>query len=123
MKDIQSRKDIEFLVNIFYSEIKKNKEIGFFFTEISQLNFDDHLPKMYNFWESIIFKKASYSGNPMLSHILLNKKSSIKIEEKHFNIWISLWRKTVKANFKGENAEEAIQRAEQIAQLIQYKIS
>jgi len=96
MKDIQSRKDIEFLVNIFYSEIKENKEIGFFFTEISQLNFDDHLPKMYNFWESIIFKKASYSGNPMLSHILLNKKSSIKIEEKHFNIWISLWRKTVK---------------------------
>ncbi len=120
MKDIQNRLDIEFLVNQFYQKITKDLEIGFFFTEVIVLDFKNHLPKMYNFWESIIFKKASYSGNPMLSHIHLNHK--YPIEDKHFERWLFLWKQTINDSFKGCNANEAIQRANQIAQLIQFKI-
>jgi len=120
MRDIQNRKDIEFLVNAFYDQVKKDKEIGAFFTQIADLDFNTHLPKMYDFWESIIFKKASYSGNPMLSHIQLNKKSSIL--PYHFERWLFLWEDTLSQNFSGENTLEAINRAKQIAQLIQFKI-
>lgn len=120
MQDIQDRADIEFLVNSFYSHVKQDPDIGFFFTQVAGLDFDIHLPKMYDFWESIIFKKASYTGNPMLSHIQLNRKSLIN--ETHFKKWLTLWKRTVNENFIGTNATEAIQRAKQIAQLIQFKI-
>jgi len=120
MRDIQDREDIEFLVNTFYDQVKKDKIIGFFFTQIADLDFDSHLPKMYEFWESIIFKKASYSGNPMLSHIQLDRKSSIK--PFHFKQWLALWEDTLNKNFSGKNTDEAIERAKQIAQLIQFKI-
>jgi len=120
MGDIQNRKDIEFLVDTFYKEVKKNEVIAFFFTEIIPLDFDTHLPKMYDFWESIIFKKASYTGNPMLTHIKLNRKSPLN--PYHFEQWLLLWETTVLKHFSGDNATEAIQRAQQISQLIQFKI-
>jgi len=120
MRDIQNKTDIEFLVNTFYKKVKKDSTIGFFFTEVAQLDFDTHLPKMYNFWESIIFKKASYAGNPMLTHIQLNRKSVIS--KIHFEKWLMLWEQTISENFLGVNALEAIQRAKQIGQLIQFKI-
>lgn len=120
MKDIESKEDIEFLVNAFYNEVKKDEKIGFFFTEIANIDFNKHLPKMYDFWESIIFKKASYSGNPMFSHIILNQKHTI--EKQHFQRWLLLWEKTIRLYFKGSNAMEVIQRSRQIAELIQYKI-
>ncbi len=120
IKDIETRSDIEYLIHQFYIKVKQDATIGFFFTEIVHLDFDIHLPKMYDFWESIIFKKASYNGNPMLSHILLNKKFSI--EKKHFQKWLFLWEETITENFTGINAKEGIQRAHQIAELIQFKI-
>ena len=121
MQDITTRKDIEFLVASFYTKVKQDKQIGYFFTEIANLDFDSHLPVMCDFWENIIFKKAIYKGNPMLSHIHLHKK--MNIESFHFEKWLRLWEQTLIQNFVGENANEALQRAKQIASLIQLKLS
>lgn len=121
MKDITCRLDIEFLVNTFYDKIKQDSEIGFFFTEIATINFDTHLPKMYDFWESVIFKKGIYNGNPMLSHLLLHQKEKLQID--HFDRWLFLWEETLTNNYLGENTREALQRAQQIASLIQFKLS
>lgn len=121
MKDIISRSDIEFLVDTFYNKIKQDAVVGFFFTEITTINFDTHLPKMYDFWESVIFKKGTYNGNPMLSHILLHQK--VKLQIAHFERWLFLWEETLTNNYLGENTQEALQRAKQIASLIQFKLS
>lgn len=120
MKDIENKEDIKVLVDAFYEQVVLDKDIGPFFTEVARLDFPSHLPKMYDFWESIIFKKASYSGNPMLSHIQLNRKAILK--PSHFKQWLYLWQITVSNFFEGPNANEAIQRAKQIAQLIQLKV-
>lgn len=53
-KDILIREDIELLVNTFYDKIKKDDTIGYFFTEIANVDWPTHLPKMYDFWESIL---------------------------------------------------------------------
>ena len=120
MKLLESREDIEFLVNSFYKKVAKDETIGFFFTDVAKVNWDHHLPKMYSFWESLLFGKASYKGNPMAMHFPVNEKAAI--EKPHFAHWIKLWTETVAENFEGETAEAAIYKASNIANLMAYKM-
>ena len=120
MKDIQSRIDIEHLIDTFYKQVVSDDLIGSFFTEVVKLDWNVHMPIMYDFWESTLFGKASYKGNPMLVHMRLNEKQPLT--EAHFERWLSLWEETVHAHFEGKRAEEAVSKARQIAQLMQYKI-
>ncbi len=119
-KDIESRAEIEFLVNTFYNTILEEKIIAHFFTDVAKLNFEAHLPKMYDFWEGILLGTSNYRGNPMLTHLELDKKQ--KIEKAHFQYWINLWTKTIQENFEGEKANEAIKRATYISDLMMFKI-
>jgi len=120
VKDIQNRKDIEFLVDKFYEQILVDDLIGVFFTDVVQLQWDVHIPVMYEFWETTLFGLAKYKGNPMLKHIALNDKK--EIHSAHFDRWLSIWEKTIRENFKGEKSELAIKKAHSIGELMKYKI-
>ena len=120
MTDIENRTDIEFLVNTFYKKVIKDDVIGFFFTEVVILNWEKHIPIMYDFWETMLLGNMVYKGNPMLTHIELSKKSTLKPE--HFEGWLLLWKKTIDANFNGRIAILAFQKASQIAELMKFKV-
>ena len=119
-KDIQTPEDIKFLVDTFYESVQKDRNIGYFFTEIVKVHWEKHLPTMYLFWESIVFKNAAYKGNPILKHISLNKKERLHLE--HFKQWLLLWETNVNHHFSGKNATEIIERAKQIAGLMEFKV-
>ena len=119
MKDIVSQDDIQVLVNSFYEKVKTS-EIGFFFEEIAKVNWEKHLPKMYIFWESVLFATVKFDGNPMGAHFPINE--IIPIEKKHFEAWLKLWKETVDENFSGEIAESAKNKAENIAKLMSFKM-
>jgi len=121
MRDIQNRKDIEFLIDEFYKKLISDDLIGFFFTEIVELDWEKHIPVMYDFWESMLLGKAVYQGNPMLKHIELNKNEPMT--NKHFDRWLTHWEDTIKENFEGLKAQEAISRAKQIGELMKLKIA
>lgn len=120
MKNIETRQDIELLVNLFYDQVIKDEQIGFFFTDIAKIDLQKHLPKMYNFWESILLGNPVYDGNPMRVHFPINQK--VALEEQHFKRWIHIWEHTIKTNFTGDNADIAIQRAENIARIMAHKM-
>lgn len=120
MKKLESREDIEHLINSFYAKVVKDETIGFFFTQIAKVDWDKHLPKMYAFWESVIFGQMSYKGNPMGAHFPINEMQAM--EQKHFNRWLQLWTAAIEENFKGENADMAIYKAENIAKLMAFKM-
>ena len=119
LKDIQTREDIEQLIDEFYKLVIKDDLIGFFFTDVVGLDWEVHIPIMYRFWESMLLDKRTYQGNPMTKHIQLNKKATML--PAHFERWLGLWEKTVQANFQGTVADKAIQKAQQIGGLMQYK--
>jgi hemoglobin len=121
MKDITTREDVEFLVKEFYDQVIKDDLIGFFFTDVAKIDLSQHLPKMYNFWESILLGNPVYEGNPMRVHFPINEVSAL--QEKHFNRWLQIWEKTVHDNFEGENAENAINRALNIARIMNHKMA
>ena len=118
--DIQSRKDIELLINSFYEKVKKDDTIGFIFNDIAHINWEQHLPIMYDFWETLLLDAASYRKNAMEVHYTLNRK--IPLEEKHFQRWLQLFFETVDELFIGNIATMAKTKAKSIAGLMQYKM-
>lgn len=119
MNDIKTTQDIQLLVNTFYNKVKTS-EIGFFFNEIAQVNWEKHLPKMYVFWQSVLFANIKFDGNPMGAHFPINEK--VAMEKHHFETWLKHWKETVDELFSGELAESAKNKAENIANLMAYKM-
>jgi hemoglobin len=119
MNDIEKRQDIEKLVNSFYEKVLADSSISHFFIDVVPVNWEKHLPVMYDFWESIVFEKALYKGNAMQAHVHLNQKA--KLEKQHFEQWLALFTKTVDELFSGPKAELAKTRALSIATVIQMK--
>lgn len=120
MKKLETREDIELLVNAFYTKVQKDDVIGFFFNDVAKTDWSHHLPKMYQFWETLLFGQISYKGNPMASHWPVNEK--VPMEKHHFEHWVKLWTETVSEHFEGETADMAIYKANNIAQLFAYKM-
>lgn len=119
-KDITTREDIELLVTSFYDKVKADPVIGYIFTTAFKINWNKHLPVMFNFWENTIFFTGSYTGNPINSHRHVNKVLPLK--EEHFKQWVHLFTQTVDELFEGDKARLAKQRATSIAAVMQIKV-
>lgn len=120
-KDINNRKDIELLVNSFYEKVQEDEKIGYIFTDIAKVNWQLHLPKMYDFWETILFGQKGFKGNPMEVHFKLNKIHPLLQE--HFERWKSLFYDTINEHFEGKFAELAKEKAQSIADLMLFKMN
>jgi hemoglobin len=112
-RTLDSPEDIRFLVDSFYEKVQIDPLIGRIFTDVAQVDFSKHLPKMYAFWESIILGNNAYDGHPFRPHLIVNQKHTLTIE--HFERWLQLFSATITENFSGETAEQVRQRATQIA--------
>ena len=120
MKKLETRQDIEDLVNRFYDKVQNDETIGFFFNDVAKVDWSHHLPKMYSFWETLLFGQISYKGNPMAVHFPIN--AEVPMEKFHFEQWVKLWTATIEENFTGEIAEMAIYKATNIANLMGHKM-
>ncbi|MEP5612446.1 MAG: group III truncated hemoglobin [Cyclobacteriaceae bacterium] len=120
MNDIQHREDIEHLVDTFYKEVVEDKIIGYIFNDVVPLDWEKHIPIMYDFWETILLGKIRYKGSPIPVHIALSQRESLL--PIHFERWIQIWETVVRTNFSGEKANEAVKRAKLMGELIQIKI-
>ncbi len=118
--DIQSRNDIELLINTFYEKVKKDDTIGFIFNDIAKVNWPHHLPVMYDFWETLLLDSASYKKNAMAVHYSLNR--IVPLEEKHFQRWLQLFSETIDSLFTGDIATMAKTKATSIAALMQFRM-
>ncbi len=119
-KDIESREDVVLLVDSFYDKIKTNEILAHIFNDVAKINWDEHLPKMYSFWASLLLGEHSFSGNPMMKHVELSKLTPMK--ETEFSEWLLLFYQTVDDLFAGSRADEAKTRAANIARLMLHKI-
>jgi hemoglobin len=104
-REIRNRQDIEAVVSVFYEKVKQDPLIGPVFLEQAKVDWATHLPKIYNFWESLLFGKEVYFGRPFPPHYELD----LKLE--HFQRWLQLFFATVDEHAQGEKAEEIKARA------------
>jgi hemoglobin len=117
-KEIEEIGDIERLVSLFYDKVNQDDLLSEVFNVHAKTNWESHLPKMVQFWSGILLDTSEYRGKPFDAHA----KQSDHISPEHFKRWIALFRETVSENFEGEKAALAIQRAESIGAIFQYKL-
>ncbi|WP_343605435.1 group III truncated hemoglobin [Fluviicola sp.] len=106
MKQIESKKDIELLIETFYGKLLKDETVSHFFVH---LNLEEHLPRVVQFWAFILLDEAGYSANMMVKH------ASLDLDEASFDRWLKLFHETVDQFFEGEKAELAKQRSTLVA--------
>ncbi len=119
-KDLKNRKDIELAITTFYDKVKKDDVIGYIFNDIAKVNWEKHLPIMFDFWENAIFYTGNYTGDPMNIHRHLHRVTPLT--PSHFERWNELFVSTIDELFKGGNAELAKQRALSISTVMQIKL-
>lgn len=119
--DIQTRKDIEKLVPLFYQKIMADPELHTFFSDMDPVRWNRHLQTMGDFWENILFYTGDYGGDPLKSHIKINK--SRPTTPRHFERWLRLFSETVDELFAGSNASKIKNHAKGIAAIMQQKIA
>ncbi|HEY2799088.1 MAG TPA: group III truncated hemoglobin [Chthoniobacterales bacterium] len=107
--DIESFEDVKRLVDAFYDKVNRDPLLAPIFNETANVDWPTHLPQMYRFWESMLFKNATYQGLPFPKHAVL------PVEQAHFERWLPLFMQTVNENFVGPRSEEAKSRAVCIA--------
>jgi hemoglobin len=115
-QDIQTLDDIKLMVNTFYGRIQKNEVLGPIFEEKLDGRWEQHLEKMYRFWQTILFNEHTYSGAPFPPH------ARMPIDESHFIIWVQNWTGTVDDFFLGPIADEAKRRGTLMAAIFNSKL-
>lgn len=119
-KDIKTRDDVYLLVSSFYKKVRKDKTLAPFFDRID--DWDEHLERLTTFWESSLFLKTKYFGDPLAAHAKADREHGNKISEYHFGVWLNLWFETIEELFEGETAENAKRRARKMGTFLYMQI-
>lgn len=114
---ISSAADIKLLVDTFYRKVQIDGLIGPIFHQVVQNRWDEHLPKMYRFWESVLLDNPVYNGRPFPPHMHL------PIDHAHFERWLHLFEATLTELFSGPQADKALAQAQRMALLFESKIT
>jgi hemoglobin len=113
MKDIQNEDDINKLVVHFYTKLMNNDITAPKFTN---LNLEEHFPKIVSFWALILLDKEGYKTNVFDKHTHLN------INKTDIEIWLKLFVESLDEMYLGEKAELAKQRAQVLSYTFSSKL-
>lgn len=120
-KDIQNREDVFLLVSEFYKKVRTDIVLGPFFNTVIS-DWDEHIQRLTTFWESSLFLKTRYTGNPLQAHIKVDKDNNNSITELHFGLWLNLWYQTIDELFVGDYAENTKRRARKMGTFLYLNI-
>ena len=118
--DITDRRDVACLVNVFYDRVRDDDILGLMFDDIAHVDWATHLPRMYDFWESVLFARATFKGAPLVVHRALARRTPLTAAA--FDRWIALFQSTVDDLFSGPMAERAKNSATRIAATMEHNI-
>ena len=116
MKEIIEIKDIQLLVNSFYSKVRKDVLLKDIFNNAIGEKWDEHLEKLSRFWQTVLLGEHTYYGSPFVHH------ANLPINKTHFDRWLKLFYETIDEHFTGDKAAEAKTRAGNMAEMFQYKL-
>jgi hemoglobin len=119
--DISDRRDVTCLVNVFYDRIRGDRLLGPIFDDVAQVDWTTHLPRMYDFWESVLFAASRFKGQPLVVHRALDQRTPLT--DREFDRWVALFHGTVDDLFAGAVADHAKRSASQIAAVLQHAIA
>ncbi len=121
MKDITGREGIRQIMEDFYTLLLSDHEMRPFFDDVVKSGLDHHFDILVDFWDNMLFYTGAYGRNAMRPHLALHEKRPMSKE--HFAAWLSHLQKAIEGRHSGPKAEEMLQKAHQIARLMEMKTS
>ncbi|MGB6220298.1 group III truncated hemoglobin [Haloferula sp.] len=121
LSDIRGREEIVRLVDRFYDKVREDQLLGFIFDDVASVDWDTHLPKMYAFWQTVLFRDGGFRGDPIGKHAKLVPLTMMGREQ--FDQWLQVFESTVDELFVGENATHIKACASDMANVIHSKIN
>jgi len=119
--DIESREDLFKIVSDFYIDLLESKDLSHFFVSFKDEKvLKHHLETLVDFWDNTLFYSGTYKKNAIKPHIDIHDEKGIS--GFHFDEWLSLFKKAVDSNFKGQNADTITSRALSIATVMKLKL-
>lgn len=113
LRDITSEEDVKLFSDEFYKKLLADDRINHHFKD---LNLEEHLPKIYAFWNMILLGSNTYKRNMMEAH------QQLDLKKEDFPVWLRHFEATLREHFEGEKTDEAISRANTIAMTMRYKL-
>lgn len=117
MGDIDTRDDIDRLLQAFYTRVFADALLRHVFVDVAHMDLDEHLPVIGDFWEKVLFNTGPYNGQAMRVHRLLHEREPLT--SAHFDRWLTLWNQTIDDRHDGRNASQARTQAARIALAMQ----
>lgn len=115
--DITTEDHIKILVDSFYAKVNADALLSPIFNDVAQVDWHVHLPLLYQFWSTLLFRTNTYQGRPWPKHAFL------PVNAEHFSRWVSLFKATVDEHFSGAKADEAKNFAASIANTFQNRLA
>jgi hemoglobin len=109
------------VVDAFYARIRQDDLLGPLFAALVE-NWDEHLPKMYDFWSSLLLMTKRYNGRPVPAHVKISDSRGESLGPEHFARWLELFAETSRDICPPAAAELFIERAQRVAQSLQLSI-
>lgn len=117
LASVLSEEQIRVLVDTFYGEIRREELLGPIFAE-HVADWSLHLPKMYDFWSTVVLRTGRYSGRPIEVHQRVGV-----LTPAHFARWLAIWKETVDRVIDAPAAREAfIASASRMAESISARV-
>lgn len=120
MTDIQTQKDLYFLVDEFYKKLLADSRINYIFTDVVKIKIEEHLPILVTFWSQMVLGTGGYANNLTDIHLKVDRLEHLT--PKMFDIWIDYFNQTVDDNFSGDNSSEIKKQAKNLSTILQIKI-
>jgi hemoglobin len=111
--DLADRADVEALLRRFYGRVLVDDVLAEPFADLRAVGLDSHIPKMCDFWETVLFRAGLYRGSALNAHRHVHDR--VPLSGRHFTRWLTTWRNTVDEMYFGPAAEHAKIQAARIA--------
>ena len=112
-RDIASKEDIDFFIREFYNRVREDEVLAPHFANVDWVH---HTPIIVDFWAMILLGDPTYKGNPFAKHLHMT------LSAKDFQRWLFHFQNTVDDSYSGMIAEEAKNRARNIAAVFQHRL-
>ncbi len=106
--------DLHDLLAAFYVAVELDPLLAPYF---ASLDMPAHLPRIVDFWSTLVFRTGRYSGNAFRPHLEMPGLTA-----EHFARWVAALERTVDARFVGAHAALTKEMAHRIAYSMQLRL-
>ena len=106
--------DLVPLLHVFYDEVAREPLLQPYFAPVDM---DAHIPRIADFWSTLLFHTGRYSGNAFRPHMEMPGLTAA-----HFARWVATLERVVDARFAGDAAERMKALGHRIAYSMQLRL-